>query len=112
MRTFSGGAINGFGNVSIIGLGAVALAIYLGLKPFRLWWHGLALLACAAFAIAILSIAARQGSADPLARATHPFSLRVVARATLNAQVFMLLVYGAARGLRWLFRRVKKSKVQ
>ena len=98
--------------MSIIALGAAALAIYLGLIRIRFWWHGLALLAGAALLIAILSIAAMQGSPDPLARAVgNPFSPSSIVRGTLNAQVYMLLFYGAARGLRWMFTRMRKSRI-
>ena len=99
--------------MSIIGLGAAALAIYLGLIRIRFWWHGLAVLGGAALLVAIVSIAATQSSPDPLARGyDNPFSTGSIARGTLNALVYMLIFYGAARGLRWLIRRVSRSKGQ
>lgn len=96
---------------NIIAVGAAALAIYLALIRIRFWWHGLAVLAGAALFVAIVSIAAMQGSPDPLARASdNPFSASSIARGTLNAVLFMLIVYGAARGLRWLFTRATRAK--
>ena len=97
--------------MSIIGLGAAALAIYLGLIRIRFWWRGLAVLVGAALFVAIISIAAMQSSPDPLARASdNPFSASSIARGTLNALLYMLMVYGAARGLRWLLTRATRSK--
>jgi hypothetical protein len=96
--------------MSIIALGAAALAIYLGLIHIRFWWHGLAALAGAALLVAIVSIAAMQSSTDPLVRADNSFSASSIARGALNALIFMLVIYGAARGLRWLFARAARSK--
>ena len=99
--------------MSIIGLGAAALAIYLGLIRIRFWWHGVAVLAGAALLVAVVSIAAKQSSPDPLARGfDNPFSAGSIAWGTLNALVYMLVFYGAARGLRWLIRRFSRSKGQ
>jgi hypothetical protein len=97
--------------VSIIALAAAALAIYLGLIRIRFWWHRLAVLAGASLLVAIVSIAAMQSSTDPLARAHNSFSPSSIARGALNALIFILVIYGAARGLRWLFTRVRKSRV-
>jgi hypothetical protein len=97
--------------MSILGLGAAALAIYLGLIRIRFWWHGLAVMAGAALMVAIGSIAAMQSSPDPLARASdNTFLASFIARETLNALIYMLLVYGAARGLRWLFKRYRSKR--
>jgi hypothetical protein len=98
--------------LSIIALVAAALAIYLGLIRIRFWWHGLAVLAGAALLVAIVSIAAMQGSPDPLARADNSFSASSIAQGALNALIFMLVIYGAARGLRWLFTRANRSGVR
>ena len=98
---------------NIIGVGAAALAIYLALIRIRFWWHGLAVLAGAALFVAIISIAAMQSSPDPLARASdNPFSASSIARGTLNALLYMLMVYGAARGLRWLSKRARSKRKQ
>lgn len=98
---------------NIIAVGAAALAIYLALIRIRFWWHGLAVLAGAALFVAIISIAAMQSSPDPLARASdNPFSASSIALGTLNALLYMLMVYGAARGLRWLFTRARSKRKQ
>jgi hypothetical protein len=97
--------------VSIIALGAAALAIYLGLTRIRFWWHGLAVLTGAALFVAIVSIAAMQSSPDPLARGFgNPFSASSMTLGTLNALIYMLVLYGVARGARWLMARANRSK--
>jgi len=97
--------------MSIIGLAAAALAIYLGIIRIRFWWQGLAVLTGAALFVAIVSIAARQSAADPFTRGfANPFSAGSIAWGTVNALIYMLVFYGLARGLRWLVRRVRRPK--
>jgi hypothetical protein len=87
-------------------VGAAALALYLGLISLRFWWHGLAFLLGLALFFAVVSIAAMQASPDPIAQQyDYSFNPGRVVGAWLAMLLYMLPVYGVARGARWLFHR-------